>query len=232
MNRRLFLAAALGSAIATGCSSKSKRTPHIRVEDFATDRSGDPIIRVACVGDSITFGAGIQNRETACYPAQLERLLGPRFVVRNLGHSGATASRTGDLPYVSTPEYAQLTEFQPGVVILMLGTNDTKPQNWKGRQAFEADYRALVESIRDLKSRPKLWACFPPPVYKDEWGINALTLDEVMESIELVCDKAKVPVIDLFDALSGNPSSFPDGIHPNAKGAELMAKTVYQAVRP
>jgi len=232
MNRRLFFSAVLASAVAAGCSSKAKRTPHIRVEDFSTDRSGDPIIRIACVGDSITFGAGIADREKSGYPAQLARLLGSRFDVRNLGHKGATVSTTGDLPYVSTSEYASLPEFQPNVVILILGTNDTKPQNWKGKETFETDYRSLLTSLKALKSRPKIWACFPPPIYKDEGGINALTLDEVMDGIEIVCDRQKFPVIDLFDALSGNPSSFPDGIHPNAKGAELLAKTVYQAVRP
>lgn len=230
MNRRLFLTFTL--AAAAGCSSESKRRPHIRVEDFATERSGDPLIRVACVGDSITYGAGIPDRETASYPARLGLLLGPRFEVRNLGHSGATVSRTGDLPYQATPEYAELSDFQPGVVILMLGTNDTKPQNWKGREAFEAEYRALLHSLRDLKPRPKIWACFPPPVYKDQWGINALTLDEVLDGIENVCDRERIPVIDLHDALSGLPSAFPDGIHPNARGAEVMARTVYQAVRP
>ncbi len=232
MNRRLFFTVAVGSAFAVGCGSKAKRTPHIRVEDFATDRSGDPVIRVACVGDSITYGAGIPDREKSAYPAQLARFLGPRFDIRNLGHSGATVSGTGDVPYSGTPEFASLKEFQPGVVILILGTNDTKPQNWKGKEAFEADYRAMLTSLKGLRPRPKIWACLPPPIYKDEWGINAQTLDEVMDGIEVVCDREKIPVIDLFDALSGNPSSFPDGIHPNAKGSELMAKTVYQAVRP
>lgn len=232
MNRRLFLTTSLGSALIVGCSNKAKRTPHIRVEDFYTDKSGDPVIRVACMGDSITYGAGINDREKLSYPSQLAQLLGPRFDVRNFGRSGATASLTGDLPYSSTPENNALKEFQPGVVILMLGTNDTKPQNWKGKESFEADYRALITSLRAIKPRPKIWACFPPPVYHDQWGINAQTLDEVMDAIETVCDREKVPVIDLFDGLSGNPAVFPDGIHPNSKGAELMAKTVFQAVRP
>ncbi|HRI13604.1 MAG TPA: GDSL-type esterase/lipase family protein [Verrucomicrobiota bacterium] len=232
MNRRHFCAAGLFAALAAGCSSKSKRTPHINVEDFATERVGDPVIRVACVGDSITYGAGIPDRETASYPADLARLFGPRFEVRNFGHNGATVSATGDVPYDQTPEFAELAEFRPGVVILMLGTNDTKPQNWKGKVAFEADYRSMLVKLKGLKPRPKIWACFPPPIYKDDGGISAQTLDEVLDGIELACDRERVPIIDLFDTLSGNPAVFPDGIHPNAKGADLMAKTVFQAVRP
>ncbi|MBN8246287.1 MAG: hypothetical protein J0L84_02445, partial [Verrucomicrobia bacterium] len=146
--------------------------------------------------------------------------------------SGATASRNGDLPWVGTPEFQALEAFQPEVILLMLGTNDTKPQNWKGREAFETEYRSLVATLRAVKGRPKLWACFPPPVYKDEWGITAETLEEVIDATEVACDRDRVPLIDINDALTGHAAMFPDGIHPNATGAELIATTVYQAVRP
>jgi len=232
MNRRLMLGSLLGLALAAGCRSKSKRTPHIRVEDFGRGESGDPIIRIACAGDSITYGAGVEDREKKCYPARLNALLGPRFDVRNLGRIGSTASSTGDLSYRSTDEFKALQEFRPEVIILAFGTNDTKPQNWKGKEAFETEYRNLLAALKGMKPRPKIWACFPPPVYRDAWGINAQTLDDVMDGIESACDREKIPVIDLHDALSGNPSWFPDGIHPDARGADAIATTVFQAVRP
>lgn len=231
MNRRHFAALfALVAALLAGCAKKEP--PIIRLDEIQSRRGGDPIVRVACVGDSITWGAGVEGRETNSYPAQLQKLLGSRFDVRNFGRSGATASRTGDLPYWTTEEFTKATEFQPDVVILKLGTNDTKPQNWKGKDAFRKDFRDLLEHFRDLKSKPELWVCQPVPVYDDQWGINAQTLDTVLEGVEEACDDRKVPVIDLFDALTGHPEMFPDKIHPNAKGAALMARTVYQAIRP
>ena len=231
MNRRHFAALfALVAALLAGCAKKEP--PIIRLDEIQSRRGGDPIVRVACVGDSITWGAGVEGRETNSYPAQLQKLLGSRFDVRNFGRSGATASRTGDLPYWTTEEFTKATEFQPDVVILKLGTNDTKPQNWKGKEAFRKDFRDLLEHFRDLKSKPKLWVCQPVPVYGDQWGINAQTLDTVLEGVEEACDDRKVPVIDLFDALTGHPEMFPDKIHPNAKGAALMARTIYQAIRP
>ena len=230
MNRRLFALLALVVAL-VGC--RTKELPHIRVEDYQDKRrNGNPIIRVACVGDSITYGAGIEGRETNSYPAQLGEYLGAGFTVRNFGRSGATLQQAGDVPYWTTDEFRAADEFQPDVVILKLGTNDTKPQNWKGKPAFIADYKLLLEHYRHLKSRPKLWVCLPVPVYGDQWGINAAKLDEVIEAIQEVCDKTKIPVIDLNDALSGHPEMFPDKIHPDALGAILMAKTVYQAIRP
>ncbi len=230
MNRRLFALLAL-FAFAVGC--RTKELPHIKVADFQDKRrTGNPIIKIACVGDSITYGAGVEGRETNSYPAQLGEYLGAGFEVRNFGRSGATLQKGGDLPYWTTDEAKAADAFQPDVVILKLGTNDTKPQNWKGKAAFIADYRAMIDRFRGLKSRPKLWVCLPVPVYGDHWGINAATLDEVIEATQEACDKSKIPVIDLNDALSGHPELFPDQVHPDAKGAVLMAKTVYQAIRP
>lgn len=217
--------------ILLGCAPKKQ--PYIDMAEIQNRRkTGDPIVRIACVGDSITYGAGVENRETNCYPAKLNLMLGNRFLVQNFGRSGATVSTSGDLPYWTTEEYRQATDSDPDVVIIQLGTNDTKPQNWKGKDEFKRDYRAFCDHFRTLKSKPKIWACLPVPVYGDQWGINAPKLEEALECIQEVTDREKIPVIDLNDALSGHPDFFPDKIHPNAAGAELMAKTVFQAIRP
>lgn len=231
MNRRLIAALfAVVAAVLFGCAKKEP--PTIKLDEIQNRRGGDPVVRVACVGDSITWGAGVEGRETNSYPARLQKLLGSRFDVRNFGRSGATASRTGDLPYWTTEELKQADEFQPDVVLIKLGTNDTKPQNWKGKDAYKKDLEGLIEHFKDLKTKPMIWVCQPVPVYGDQWGINAQTLDAVLEGVEEACDDKKVPVIDLFDALSNHADMFPDKIHPNAKGAALMANTIFQAIRP
>ncbi len=221
----LFVLAVLAAA---GCARFEP--PHVRMEEYDGRK-----IRVACVGDSITYGAGVDNRETNAYPAVLGGLLGSSFEVRNYGHSGATMVKAGDGPYWTTAEFKDATTWVPDVVILKLGTNDTKPQNWKGRPAFEQDLNALLDHFLNLphKPRTKVWVCLPAPVFATQWGINAKVLDEgVIPSVMDVCQKRKVPVIDLNDALSPHPEFFPDKIHPNAAGAKVMALTVYHAIRP
>ena len=121
----------------------------------------------------------------------------------------------GDLPYRSTEEFKNLKKFSPNVIIVALGTNDTKPQNWKGIEAFEAEYMSLLEDLENFEYTSKIWVCLPPPVYIDTWGINQKTLIEIIHGIKSVCAKKNIPIIDLNDALSENPSLFPDGIHPN-----------------
>lgn len=234
MNRRQFLTsvAAASTFVVAGCRRKV-HPALIQIEDFENKKGGFRVIKVACVGDSITWGAGVQDRDNNNYPKLLGDTLGNRFEVKNFGRSGATMSRTGDLAYSGTDEFKAAVAYQPDVVILMLGTNDTKPQNWKNQKAFEHETVAMIEAFRDLKSKPKIWACLPVPIYGDNWGITAQVLEDgVIPALMEVTNSKKVPVIDLNDALTGHPEMFPDKIHPDANGAALMARTIFQAIRP
>lgn len=208
-----------------GCSSAPRR-PAVRPSDYRGT------IRVACVGDSITFGAGVENREMNCYPVVLGKLLGPRFDVRNFGVSGATLLKRGDLSYWTVRPFEQLEDFGPEVIILALGTNDSKPQNWKYGGEFSADLRAMLDHFAGLPSKPKVWLCLPPPVYEAKWGINEATLNgEIIPRILQVAREKNLPTINLHQALGGRPEYFPDKIHPNAAGAGMMAMTVFTALK-
>ena len=74
-------------AFATGCASAPDVTRR------APAQPGP--VRVACVGDSITYGAGVAGRETNSYSTVLGRMLGSKFEVRNFGRSGATLLKQG-----------------------------------------------------------------------------------------------------------------------------------------
>ena len=128
--------------------------------------------------------AGVENREVNGYPVVLGKLLGGRFEVRNLGVSGATLLKHGDLSYWNLPQFGQLPDFAPQVVVLALGTNDSKPQNWKYGGEFAGDLRDMLDHFTALPSRPKVWVCLPPPVYESRWGINEETLrQEIIPAI-------------------------------------------------
>src|SRR5438132_9538101 len=122
-------------------------------------------IKIACVGDSITAGAGIADPATQGYPAVLGRLLGAGFAVRNYGHSGTTLLKQGDLPYWSTTEYVDSTAWNPDIVLIMLGSNDSKPQNWAFKTNFNADYKALISHYASLPAHPLVYVCTICPVY-------------------------------------------------------------------
>lgn len=190
------------------------------------------ITRVACVGDSITAGSGLPNPGQSSWPAVLAQLLGPAYQVGNFGVSGATLLREGDLPYVSTPEYKAAQEFHPHIVVIALGTNDSKPQNWRFRAHLERDLYAIVRTFRRLPGNPTVYVCTPPPVFEDRWGIRATIIArDIAPRIREVCAREGWPLIDLHAALRGGADQFPDGIHPDAAGAASIAGAVEWAFR-
>lgn len=184
-------------------------------------------IKVACVGDSITFGAGIQDRDKNSYPAQLGNLLGAGWDVKNFGVNGHTLLSNGNAPYINSGQYKAALAFQPDVVIIKLGTNDSKPDNWKLKEAFVGDYLQLIDQFRQLDSQPVIWICKPVPVFPEQWGISdQVVREEVNLRVELVARKAGVPVIDLHTPFRRDAALFPDKVHPNAAGAEKMASII------
>ena len=185
---------------------------------------------VACVGDSITYGAGISDRMNDSYPAQLERLLRQydrNWEVGNFGVSGATLLHRGDLPYVGQGAFNDARAYNPDIVIIKLGTNDSKPQNWQYKDDFVADYSAMIDVFRGLPSKPQVWICKPVPAFQLTWGITPeIVRDEILPLVEQISREKEVPVIDLYTALLGAGHLFPDNIHPNAEGAGVIAKTI------
>jgi acyl-CoA thioesterase I len=187
-------------------------------------------VRVACIGDSITEGAGIETGKK--YPEQLQRLLGAGFEVKNYGLGGRTLLKKGDRPYWNEAKYQEALAWNPQVVIIKLGTNDSKPQNWTYKTEFETDYRALIQSFKALATKPTIYLCTPIPVFKDRWGIREqIVHDEVIPMIKQIAAAEGLKVVDLYTAMTGETALVPDGVHPDATGATVMAHEIYQVIR-
>src|SRR5690242_3952386 len=101
-------------------------------------------VKIACIGDSITEGLGLSSPSTQSYPARLQQLLGTNYMVRNFGVRGRTLLKQGDLPYWKEPFFKQSHDFYPDIVIIQLGTNDSKPQNWRYGTNFVSNYEELI----------------------------------------------------------------------------------------
>lgn len=186
-------------------------------------------VRVACVGDSITQGAGAEKGKA--YPSQLQELLGAQWKVGNFGVSGRTLMRKGDHPYWNEKAYQSAKDFKPDAVIIMLGTNDTKPHNWKNNADFATDYKDLVTSFKTLESKPRIFVCRPCPVPgSGNFGINEENVKLEIPIIDELAKKEGLSVIDMHAALESKPELLPDRVHPNTAGAGVMAATAFQAL--
>ena len=192
-------------------------------------------VRVACIGDSITDGHGIDLRDVNGYPAQMQKMLGNGYNVRNFGISARTLMNSGDLPYMNEGLWHDALAFQPDVVVIMLGTNDSKEYNWVHKKDFEGDLQKMLRALKALPTQPKIYLCKPVPALKDSWTISeSVITGEIVPLLEKAVKKEKLEgIIDLHAALEGHPEMMQeDGIHPNASGVRKLAETVAKVIDP
>lgn len=194
-------------------------------------------IKVACVGNSVTYGHGIAGRDSLAYPAQLQRLLGEGYEVGNFGKSGSTLLRNGHRPYNLQKEYRRALDFGAEIVVVHLGLNDTDPRNWPNfRDEFERDYCQLIDSLQAAAPEGRLRRlvlCLMTPIFNGHPRFESGTRDwhaEIQDAIRRVARHYGVEPLDLHTPLHCRPDLFPDNLHPNAEGAAILAKTVYGGI--
>jgi lysophospholipase L1-like esterase len=198
---------------------------------FVSANAQDRPVRVACIGDSITYSAFTGKREETAYPSQLGNVLGAGFEVRNFGVSGATMLKAGNLPYWGLPAFKDAQAFEPDIVVIKLGTNDSKPENWNAAN-YERDYREMVDTLQALPSNPTVIVCRPVPAFTDKFGIsNEVVLNQIVPIVDRIAADEKLAVVDTYNALLAHGDTFPDGIHPNDVGCKYLAEAVRPAVR-
>lgn len=194
----------------------------------------EPRIKVSCVGNSITYGMRLDDRERESYPAQLQALLGDRYEVGNFGKSGATLLRHGHRPYFDQEEFRQAMDFAGDIVVIHLGINDTDPRNWPHYQdEFVEDYLALVDSLRSVNPKARFLIARMTPIGSTHSRFISGTKTwhgQIQEAIETVAYAAGAELIDFYEPLYPYPWMFPDAVHPDAEGAGILAKTVYQGI--
>ena len=188
-------------------------------------------IRVACIGNSITHGSGIDMMDEKGYPAQLQRLLGNGYLVKNYGVGARCMMSTSDHPYMNEQAWRDAKAFQPQVVVIKLGTNDSKDYQWNQSQ-YERDYQAMIDTLCSLPSKPAIYLCTPVKAFRDKWGItDSVIVNGVIPSIQKIARKNKLTLIDLHAVITDPKDMTADMIHPNEKGAGKMAGRIAEELK-
>lgn len=204
-------------------------------------------IVVVCVGDSITYGARLEDRENQSYPAQLQMLLGEDYLVENFGVGGSTLIKKGK-PTVWA-ELPKIKEANPDIVVISLGTNDTcglgacgDRKCWEYKHEYEDDYRDLIDELLTLPSSPQIFICAPSPMVIETPGLNSeriagLTvrkprLQELIDTVRKISKEKNIQFIDLNIPLDHRPELFVegDGVHPNKDGYKAIAELVFDGL--
>jgi acyl-CoA thioesterase-1 len=189
------------------------------------DYSG--VIQVCCIGDSITQGAGSSKP----WPKMLGEALGEKWKFHNFGISARTLLAKGDFPYTKEKKYQQALELKPDVVLLALGTNDSKPHNWKHKAEFVADYKQIIADMRQANPKVRVYVLLPIPAYPSNFGItDAVISSDVLPLVKQVAAETKSELIDLNTPMLDQAKLVPDKVHPNAEGHKLMAGVIYEAL--
>lgn len=193
-------------------------------------------VRIACVGDSVTYGHGISGWVSNNYPKQLDTLFGEGYCVNNYGHSGATVQGTGDQPYITYNEYDKSLEFDADIIIFMMGSNDSKPENWRGADAFRQQYLQRLSEYKEDNADVRIILCTPPTAHYPEGEVDGLTnydidpaiVEEIADIVRSIAAEEGYELIDINDLTEGRRDYFlTDNVHPNNSGASLIAQTVY-----
>ncbi len=188
-------------------------------------------IKVSCIGNSITEGFGLQSPSTQSYPVVLQSLLGSGYQVENEGVTAKTLLKNGDQPYWTQGKLPQVFTFKPNIVTLMLGTNDTKPQNWDTHYTeFKRDYLAMVDTLYTLSTKPRIFLVLPVPIWSNTMGIRDSAMQKIIIIIKQVALERGLPLIDCNTPFTQSQAYFPDGVHPNATGADSIAHVMYRSI--
>lgn len=207
-------------------------------------------IRVACIGNSITDGHGIEMAPAYGYPAQLQQLLGNDYWVKNFGVSARTMLNKGDYPYMNELAWNDAQAFKPDIVIIKLGTNDSKPQNWQYASEFRHDLQQMIFALRpDLAQpkkkgkkkaaaqgtspKPQIYLCTPIPAIKSTWDISdSIIVNGIIPIQREVANEYGLKVINLHTLFADDSDKMlPDGIHPDGKGVRRIAEIIAEEMR-
>ena len=209
-------------------------------------------VRVACIGNSITDGHGIELASAYGYPALLQKKLGSGYWVKNFGVSARTLLNKGDHPYMNELAWRDALAFDPDIVVIKLGTNDSKPQNWQHASEFRSDLEQMLFALRpDLvqpvkkkkgkkkaapapAARPQIILCTPIPAFKSTWDISdEVITNQIIPILKDAAAKYDLQLLDLHTLYAGDGDKMlSDGIHPDGRGVQRLADIVAGALVP
>ena len=208
--------------------------------DFMSSGKKD-VVKVACVGDSITQGTNSISNELT-YPAYLQKLLGWDYCVLNAGLSGYSICNTDPYAYAKCQQYQTALKFEPDVVIFALGTNDSNPgQEWKDwsdpdrKDLFLNSARELLDSFYAVNEDTQIFICIPTPLFDGRGHWDAPNWNKNLDAYSLplikqIAEEYELPQVDLYTWGKENDAVFTDGLHPKNETYGDYAEAVYERI--
>lgn len=210
-------------------------------------------IKVACIGDSITFGFLLAHPEQESFPGQLQRMLGDGYEVRNFGVPGLgvylhlpwKSQKNGKRAWSLSPKYAEAMAWKPDIVISNLGANDLDeyPKEFLPgadcipaltRGTFRRQYADVLNAFKSGGSSPRIlmWTrlCAMKGARAEKYG---LTMAVMAEDLERVAAEVGAEGLDIYSVTKDSAANeeWPDMTHPPVSGHQAIAEAILKVLR-
>ena len=189
-------------------------------------------INIACIGDSLTRGAGVRGKKKLTWEYYLDQMLGKDHHVMNCGISGCTLMKEGDCPYTESSLYPYTKDLRADIYLVMLGSNDSKPQNWD-QEKYEIQLKGFLEGYMSLENHPSVIVMIPVECYPQKdtgevaFKISKQIIDDVLPGIiRKTAEDLGIEVIDLLEPSKDHEEWYADGVHPDAEGNYHIAEII------
>lgn len=189
-------------------------------------------VRIACVGDSNTYGTLLAGWPATTYPMTLRKRLGAGCCVNNYSYPGRCARPGADKPLIDEEQYADSLKFRPDIAVVMLGSNDAREGNWIDKSEFKSGLKSIVDEY--AATGCKTYLVSPPPAFESGGRVRYRIRAEILgadarDAVKEVASETGSEYIDAYSAFEGRPDLFADGVHLKAKGAKILADLAYDA---
>lgn len=202
----------------------------MRMPDVKNNFDG---IKVACVGDSLTYGTTLLNRRVECYPSRLARLLGAKYDVLNFGFPGYAINKRSDRSLLNTPILKILENYAPNYILFLAGTNDARLKNYSSDDDFALNYKYFISALASLPSAPKVIAMTCPMAFTDANTVDFSQdiLSRLVKIQKAIFNNNNIAYVDLYSLTQGKSLLYSkDMLHFNTKGAKFLAYKMYSVI--
>lgn len=205
--------------------------------------STDKKLRIAFVGDSITYGYLTDDPSTQSYPSQLSEMFNGRYTIGNFGKNAAyvldanskynVKTDQKDRSYRNTEEYSKSLEYDADIVVIMLGVNDIRSIYGieEAKQEFVNSLADLATEYVNLDTVQKVYIATSVPCHVDTLFINEMSNGELQDLQKQAAEECNIDIIDVYSFVKDDLQSLDyyveDELHLNVKGQQLIAEAIY-----
>ncbi len=194
---------------------------------------GQKKVNIACVGNGITYGIGVENRVKNNYPQQLQYLLGANYKVTNFGVVNAPVLNSGINGYSKTAAFKKSHDFNPNIVFIELGLDEIKAADSSIISNITSTLDNFIQSYANLSSRPRIILLLPSPIFLKDSSLfnNEFIKNKIIPKIQKLAYEKDLEVLDLFSMFIDREDLFLDKVHPSSLGGTLISKRLYELVK-